>query len=300
MTAVSTGPRRPLGGIVVGIDPSPHSRQALDRAVRIPLQMGASLDLIYAIDEERYSAIVAHREGEARQLLDEARATAERFLPSAGLHDAVTSFAWGTPFAVIADRAHHGRAELVVVGRHGERRFRDLVIGSTAERVIRKGSVSVLVVATPPETAYRRPLVAVDMSDSSRLALELAARISDPKLDAIDVVHVIPMPSRPYVSGGELVPTLEGRRDEVERSVREELLRFLGTVDAGVRWNLTVKFGDARAVILEEAKQRNTDLLALGTKGRTGLARVFVGSVAEGVIRSAGCDVLVARRPKER
>ena len=299
-TAVPTGPRAPLGGIVVGIDPSPHSRQALDRAVRIPLQLGASLDLVYAIDDERYSAIAAHREGEARQLLDEARASAERFLPSAGMHDAVTSFAWGTPFAVIADRAHHERAELVVVGRHGERRFRDLVIGSTAERVIREGSVSVLVVAAPPETAYRRPLVAVDMSDSSRLALELAARICDPNLDAIDVLHVISMPSRLHVSGGGLVPALERRRDEVEQSVRAELLTFLGTVDAGVRWYITVKFGEPRAVILDEAKQRRADVLALGTKGRTGLARVLVGSVAEGVIRGAACDVLVARLPEVR
>ncbi len=299
-TTVTTGPRAPLTSIVVGIDPSPHSRQALDRAVRIPLQMGASLDLVYVVDGERSPETVAEREGEARQLLEDARASAQRLLPSSGTHDVVTSFAWGTPFAVIADRAHHSRADLVVVGRHGERRFRDLVIGSTTERVIRKGSVSVLVVAAPPETTYRRPLVAVDMSDSSRLALQLAARICDPNLDAIDVVHVISVPSRLHVGGGELVPSLERRRDELEQSVREQLLTFLAAVDAGVRWNVTVKCGEPREVILDEARQRRADLLALGTKGRTGLARVLLGSVAEGVIRGAGCDVLVARLPEVR
>jgi nucleotide-binding universal stress UspA family protein len=51
---------------------------------------------------------------------------------------------------------------------------------------------------------------------------------------------------------------------------------------------------------LDEAKQRSADILALGTKGRTGLARVLVGSVAEGVIRGTACDVLVARLPEVR
>jgi len=288
----------PFGGIVVGLHPSPHARYALDRAVRLPLQLGASLDLVYAIDEERYTQIVAHREGEAREILEEARASVSPLLPSAGMHEVTTSFAWGSPFATIVDRAHHGRAELVVVGRHAERRFRELLIGSTAERVIRNSSVSVLVVATPPETTYRRPLVAIDMSASSRLALELAARICDPDLDAIDVLHVISMPSRLHATGRTLVPALERRRDEVEQGVREELMTFLGTVDAGVRWNLTVKFGEPRTVILDEARERGVDLLALGTKGRTGLARVLVGSVAEGVIRGSACDVLVARLPE--
>lgn len=144
-------------------------------------------------------------------------------------------------------------------------------------------------------------LVAVDSSDSSRLALELAARIGDPKLDAIDVLHVSSMPRRLHATGGELVPVLERRRDEVAPDVRRQLLTFPGTVDANVRWNVTVKFGEPRAVILdEEAKQRGGDLLALGTKGRTGLARVLVGSVAEGVIRGAACDALVARLAEVR
>jgi nucleotide-binding universal stress UspA family protein len=53
--------------------------------------------------------------------------------------------------------------------------------------------------------------------------------------------------------------------------------------------------GDARQVILDVAAERNADLVALGTHGRSGVAHVLLGSVAEAVIRAAGCDVLVAR-----
>jgi nucleotide-binding universal stress UspA family protein len=62
-----------------------------------------------------------------------------------------------------------------------------------------------------------------------------------------------------------------------------------------VRWNLEVTFGDPQAPLLEEAKQRGADLIATGTERRTGLARVLLGSAADGVIRGAPCDVLVAR-----
>ena len=160
----------------------------------------------------------------------------------------------------------------------GERRFRDLVIGSTAERAIRGGDVSMLVVAHPPETPYRRPLVAVDLSASSRLALELAARICDPGVEEIDVVHV---------SDPKFAPAFG----------TEELAEFLATVRVGVRWNLTLRYAEPRSSILEEAKLRGADLIAIGTAGRTGLARVWLGSVAEGVLRGATCDVLVARLP---
>ena len=53
--------------------------------------------------------------------------------------------------------------------------------------------------------------------------------------------------------------------------------------------------GDARQVILDVAAERAADLVALGTHGRSGVAHVLLGSVAEAVIRAAGCDVLVAR-----
>ena len=48
-------------------------------------------------------------------------------------------------------------------------------------------------------------------------------------------------------------------------------------------------------MILEVAAERDADLVALGTHGRSGVAHVLLGSVAEAVIRAAGCDVLVAR-----
>lgn len=88
-----------------------------------------------------------------------------------------------------------------------------------------------------------------------------------------------------------------GTFDPNEQAVREQLSTFLSAVNAGVRWNLIVQYGEPRAVILDEAKKRQADLVSIGTHGRTGLSRLLLGSVAEAVIRGAECDVLVARLP---
>jgi pyruvate,water dikinase len=289
------GRARGLGSMVVATDFSPAARDAVARALQLPLQTGASVELLHVMPDERDAVTAAKLELSATRQLegtrDQARAA---FAKGTDIHATLVR---GLPFPSIAERAHHGRAELVVVGRHGERRLRELLIGSTAERVIRNGTTSVLVVGARPAGPYRRPLVAIDMSPSSRYALELAAQICDPSLDAIDVIHVIDLPGRLYASEGQLVPALERRLPELEQTIRAELTQFLGEVTASVRWNLTVEIGDPRSAILDQARRRNSDLIAVGTKGRTGLARVFVGSVAEGVIRHAPCDVLVARLP---
>ena len=211
--------------------------------------------------------------------------------------EVLVSIAHGTPFVEIIRQARDGKADLIVVGRHGERTFREMLIGSTVERVIRKGDVSVLLVTQASEGRYRRPLVAVDMSASSRLALELALRIC-PADGTIDVVHVVSLPSPARNIEVALVPDIIVRRLEEEQSARTKLSEFLHSVDATGRWNIVLKSGDPREVILEEARSRRSDLIVMGTKGRTGLAHVLVGSIAEGVLRAASTDVLVARLPR--
>jgi nucleotide-binding universal stress UspA family protein len=91
------------------------------------------------------------------------------------------------------------------------------------------------------------------------------------------------------------LPEIERRRAEDELQARAELSEFLRKVSGDVRWNIHLRTGDPRQVILDLAREGESDLVAVGTKGRTGLAHMLVGSVADGVLRSAPCDVLVAR-----
>lgn len=275
--------RSGFGNIVVGVDGSEHAKHALERAMQIP-QLGGVLEIVHAIDARRFASS-RHREAEATHLVRAARDHAERSIAVTGIREVTASVVWGAPFRVIADRAHHTRAELAVIGRRPERTAKAAIMGSTAERLVRHGSVPVLSVAIPSIAPYRRPLVAVDISDSTRLELELAARICDPAVQTIDVIHVVPF--RPHWGSAAY-----------EQRARDEVQSFTTTVDAGVRWNVIVKFGEPRAAILHEAEARGADLIALGTRGRRGLAHVLLGSLAQGVLCRAACDVLIAQLPE--
>lgn len=297
MTIVDSS--RGLGSVLIPTDFSEGAQLAMERAARLPLRRGAALRLLHVMPTtldsalaERLNADVQRRIGDSRdQLLVKAAAAGQT------QREVGVAIGHGKPFVEIVRRARHGRAELIVVGRHGERTFRDLLIGSTAERVIRKGDISVLVVANPSAEPYQRPLVAVDLSDSSRLALELTLRICEPAVERIDVIHVVELPIG-HVAGAAAAFGLEPLRREKEERARSELGDLLGQLGAPGQWNLIVKTGDPRQVILDEAKARASDLVALGTQGRTGVSHMLVGSVAEAVIRAAASDVLVARLPR--
>ncbi len=245
-----------LGGIQVATDFSEGANWALERARLLPLRRGAGLELLHVAPADA-------SEAEVRKRLDPLRS-----------RDFAVSIARGRPSVEIVRSAHHGRFELIVLGRHGDRTFRDLLIGSTAERVIRQGDVSVLVVAKPPEQPYRRPVVAVDFSESSRLALKLALRMTDATAPIV-VVHAAD-------EAGRHRADLAGLVDEAARDRGHEIV---------------FETGDPRQVILDLAQKRHADLIALGTQGRTGLPHLLIGSVAEGVLRAAERDVLVARLP---
>jgi nucleotide-binding universal stress UspA family protein len=280
--------------VLVATDFSTTATRAVERAARLPIGPGSTLTVLHVLrpgsrPENRPDAERALRY--AASLAADAAARAGREAA-----DVFPRLVEGTPFVEIIHGARHGRNELIVVGRHGERTFRERLLGSTAERVIRKGDMSVLVVTSPPAAPYARPLVAVDCSDTSRRAVELAWRLADPRLQALDVVHAYEPILESTVRHVDLFGEAARQFNfEAKLQAQAAVETFLAASDAPGSANIMLREGDARQVILDVAAERNTDLVALGTHGRSGAAHVLLGSVAEAVIRAAGCDVLVAR-----
>ena len=106
----------------------------------------------------------------------------------------------GEPFVEIIRCARNIGAELIVLGRHGRRPVRDMFIGTTAERVIRKGDVPVLAVNLKPARPYRRPLIATDLEDSAPRVFGLALRILEPTVKAVHIVHAFNVPFEGFVT----------------------------------------------------------------------------------------------------
>jgi nucleotide-binding universal stress UspA family protein len=207
-------------------------------------------------------------------------------------------FRFGKPFVEIVRSARETGADLLVLGAHGRRGAHAPLPGTTAERVIRKGDLPVLVVKRAPRRAYGRVLVAVDFGQPSRTALQQALRVV-PDVRRLDVLHTYGPPPEVLAASGFGSGLAENLRENqgawLERA-RASMEEFLAGVDLE---NLTPAIHLERGSPLERLPaavgRLRADLLVVGTHGRKGLAHALLGSVAETTIRQAACDVLVAR-----
>jgi nucleotide-binding universal stress UspA family protein len=228
----------------------------------------------------------------AHQALGDAVSRASAILTRIGRTDVrlAPRVGHGMPYVDVAWNARQWKHDLVVVGRHGQRPSRDLVLGTTAEHVVHSCEIPVLVVASQATGPYERPLVAVDCSEGSQCALELACRIARAPME---VVHAYELQRGPE-GVATLGESARRRHVEAKRRARSRVEAYLESrgFSAGA---VVVREGMPRRVILDVAVQHDCDVLIVGAYGRTGLVQPRLGSVSEAVLREAMCDVLVAR-----
>jgi universal stress protein A len=141
-------------------------------------------------------------------------------------------------------------------------------------------------------------LVPVDFSESSRQALAYAAELAGRFGAKLDLVHVWDVP--PYIPPEALVgvPGSDARslgqlaRDHAREEMDKLIAEHAGQLPLG---EALLESGDPARIIIEVAEQRASDLIVIGTHGRTGLSHLLIGSVAEKVVRRATCPVLTVR-----
>jgi nucleotide-binding universal stress UspA family protein len=288
----------PLSSVLVATDFTRGASLAVSRVSRLPLARRPRVTLLHVVSE-RVSGGSRGREraGAAGRLEAETRrlkhALEALHVDSSRLRQAVVT---GVPSEEIVERG--ADAELILLGRHGTRRFRDLVMGSTAERVVRLGRVPVLVVNAPARHRYRRPLVALDQSPASLAGLEMVVRLLPAGRRGPDVVHVYQTPYDHLLwrvaEAQDTATYLRDCRKEAANAIRVLLAR--SPAGSAVH-NLLLRRGDPRGTILSAARRHRADLIAIGSHGGSHLLSALVGGVAEGVIRHATCDVLIVRPP---
>ncbi|MGH7924813.1 MAG: universal stress protein [Candidatus Binatus sp.] len=137
---------------------------------------------------------------------------------------------------------------------------------------------------------YKTILCAVDFDENSLAALGHAVDIARQLRSKIILVHVLPL----IVALGEVAPPLalyEDQKKDAEAKLADVVKQKL----AGLKHEAHVYTGDVIASILQAQAEHQPDLLAMATHGRRGLSRMFLGSVAEAVVRKATCPVLTIR-----
>jgi nucleotide-binding universal stress UspA family protein len=140
--------------------------------------------------------------------------------------------------------------------------------------------------------AIKNILCATDFSESSDFAFRVACALARDYGARLVVLHVVTPPTMLYAEVGAFIPP----PDEFNEPLREKLLQ-LQLRDKRVVVEHRLVEGEAAAAILAVAEGVKADVIVLGTHGRTGLARLVMGSVAEQVLRRAPCPVLTVKKP---
>jgi len=182
------------------------------------------------------------------------------------------------------------------MGTQGRTGLARLLVGSVAEQVVRNAPCPVMTVKAPPgapapaAAPSRTVLYPIDFSKPCEEAFRVACALAKDQSARVLVVHVaVPPPIAPTHMPVP-VPFPEDHRGKLE-----EMLRRFQSSAPEVRMECRVIEGDAATGIVDVAQQIPSDLIVMGTHGRSGLGRALMGSVAEQVLRTAPCPVVTVK-----
>jgi len=134
-------------------------------------------------------------------------------------------------------------------------------------------------------------IAAIDFSESSLLAMETALSLAPDRGGILCLLHVLEVPR-----GIDPIGVLQPSIDELDAEALERLQELVPeNPDKDIQIERLVVRGAPAKMIASQARKRATDLIVVGTHGRTGLARMLLGSTAESLLRQSPCQVLVVK-----
>jgi universal stress protein A len=137
---------------------------------------------------------------------------------------------------------------------------------------------------------YKNILCPIDFDENSMEALRTAASLARQSGATLHVVHVIPIVLQPAD-----IPIYVDIYSAPERVARQKLQEISVQYLSDLKYDLKLMLGEPAASIIEQHRRLHADLIVMSTHGRRGLAHLFLGSVAERVVREAECPVLTTR-----
>ena len=294
-----------LETILVCTDFSELATDALRTAATLAKSTGARLVAVHvfdpplifehedhAVEDPRGTETEFIAEDVARQkLVDDVAAVAGDDLETA------TRLETGRVAESLEAAARDEKADLIVMGTHGRRGLARLVLGSVAIELLHVSKIPVL--ALHPEAtsldSVSRILVPTDFSEASEKARNLVADWGQHFSSKVTLLHVLDRPSsyvydpllRDYrpLSEMEKLRNQQGKRLEADADVLRK---------AGLEVEAKLLQGGAADTIVEQASSTDAGLIVIGARGHTPVGRLLMGSVADRVLRTARCAVLVA------
>ncbi len=204
----------------------------------------------------------------------------------------------GRPASAIVDEAGAMEADLVVVGSRGHGTIATMVLGSTAAEVVDHATCPVLVARS---NMIGTVAFADDGSKSARHAETVVTAwplFADREISVVTVAEIAVPVAAGFTPGlyDQVLESYSRSADTARAEIAEESRSAARRLaDAGFTTTPVVLEGDPAAEIVRFATERGTGTIVMGTRGHTGLARLFLGSVARNVLLHAPCSVLIVR-----
>lgn len=261
--------------ILIAHDLRDTADMALCRATQLARQHNAKLTILHVLDPSQ----TKQQHEKAHQDLDR---SLTRFAPPGS--DLL--LLEGKPSEVVLQQVHALGCDLLVLGAHHQRH--DFFSGTSLDRIARQCPVPLLLVARNDFQPYQRALAAIDFSLCACSALGQGARLL-PASAELHAVHVFePDKGSP-------------KQVEAQLQIQQALIDQLITDEAknlpsdAAHLTHEVRQGGILRCLQEQLKARRSELLVLGSHGRSALSQALLGSLAQHFLHRAPCDILVVR-----
>ena len=292
-----------LKTIICGIDFSKGSQCALRQAARIGETTNARLLAVHVLEESLLKVFPSISRAEIKtRAADQLDELVFEILGDS--HKAEQHVLIGHPFRTIADLVIGEDCDLLALGVHGHDTKPDAATaaGALASKCVRKVPTKVLLVRGDQRSDFKKIVHCTDFSKTSALALEQAIIMAHEEKASLEILHAAIAPERIAYGIADaqfykvLDPEIVRKQNRIEM---EEYLKPFAEEVEGLDLKTTIieSLDSTGTALLNAIRERDADLIVLGTHGRGTIAGLLMGTTAEKIVSHAPCSVL-AIKPK--
>lgn len=284
-----------LSNLLIASDFSKHADKALQRAIDLAKLNKAHIHFLHVL-EPSLSSITQPSETELQpnhfaekkeieeKILKKLRGNTHKLFANA-------SVVLGRVADEIVRYADENHCEMIIVGAHGNYYINDYVLGTTAGSIIRQSHVPVFLIRKKPTFAYDRILIATDLSQASKEAVQFTFNCFPNA--TFQLLHIVDVYYRQLLNPTGLNEELVDTKHHKIKNILEKLDVFLDQchVDKS-KFEKKIIGGYYADAIVEQANRWKADLLVFGTQGKSKLHYLLMGSVAKRILHLSSVDML--------
>ncbi len=286
-----------LRNIVCPLDLSESSKKAYRVAKYLSDVTGAELWILHVLPEatDFYSSLypdLADLMGGIQEHIEE-KIDAVIDTKDPLIHRVVLS---GKPCEEIVKFQEHKDADLIVMGAKGISAIEAILLGNTANRVVRDAKCPVLIVrGDVTDYKLRKILVPTDLSEYSEYALQQAVLLAEKSGAEIELLHVLDVHT---YDARKVEEFLKSEKGQALQQKVQDAMKIPGDSRGVPIHKVIVRGFETSSEIATYARENEIDLIVMASHGRRGFSKWLLGSVTDKVIRIAPCPVMSVKHPK--